>query len=70
MNPVKRIKHLFGVAIDWRVRDVIESEREATVALGETFVQTSAEFLDRLDSIARRLDEIEERMTRLESEQR
>lgn len=68
MNPLKKIKHLFGVAIDWRVRDVLESEREATVALGKTFVQTSAELLDRVDSIAQHLDEIEERMTRLERE--
>ena len=70
MNPSKKIKRLLSVAIDWRVRDVLEAERKATVILGETFVQTSAELLDRLDSIARHLDEIEERMSRLEREQR
>ena len=56
-----RIRNYFGMAIDWRVRDVLEAERQATIELGRTFVTTTAKLTDEI-----RL--LEQRVTQLESE--
>ena len=55
----RRIGNLVGVAIDWRVRDVLEAERQATIELGRTFVEATAKLTDEI-----RL--LEQRVTRLE----
>lgn len=49
------------MAIDWRVRDVLEAERQATIELGKTFVTTTAKLTDEI-----RL--LEQRVALLESE--
>ena len=54
-----RIRNFFGMAIDWRVRDVLEAERQATIELGRTFVEATAKLTDEI-----RL--LEQRVTRLE----
>ena len=56
-----RIRNYFGMAIDWRVRDVLEAERQATIELAKTFVTTTARLTDEI-----RL--LEQRVTQLESE--
>jgi len=69
-NPLSRLKHALGVAIDWRVRDVLEAERQATVELGKTFASTASHVLDKNDEISRRLDEMEDRLREIEEEKR
>jgi len=61
-NPLSRIKNALGVAVDWRVRDVLEAEREATMELGRIFVDTTADLCDRLVEIERRLADLEDRL--------
>lgn len=65
-NPFNRLKHALGVAIDWRVRDVLEAEREATIELGRTFVDTTADLLDRMTALESRLNALEARIHRPE----
>ena len=42
----QKIREKFGRAIDWRVRDVLEAERQATIQLGKTFIEGAAQLTD------------------------
>jgi hypothetical protein len=55
-----------GVAIDWRVRDVLEAEREATVGLGQIFVKNAAQLTDQQRLLEVRVAELEQRIADLE----
>ena len=49
----------FGMAIDWRVRDVLEAERQATIDLGRTFVTTTAKLTDEIRLLEQRVAHLE-----------
>ena len=61
-NPFARVKHALGVAVDWRVRDVLEAERQATIELGQTFVEAAAQLTDDLRRLEARIAELEHRL--------
>lgn len=54
-----RIRNYVGMAIDWRVRDVLEAERQATIELGKTFVTTTAKLTDEIRLLEVRVAELE-----------
>jgi hypothetical protein len=54
-----RIRNFFGMAIDWRVRDVLEAERQATIELGRTFVETTAKLTDEVRLLEQRVRQLE-----------
>ncbi len=62
-----RIKNLFGVAIDWRVRDLLEAEREATIELGKTFVTTTAQLTDQVRVLEQRVKDLEQQVQNLKN---
>jgi hypothetical protein len=47
------------MAIDWRVRDVLEAERQATIELGRTFVETTAKLTDEVRLLEQRVRQLE-----------
>jgi hypothetical protein len=65
-NVARAIRHRLGVAIDWRVRDVLEAEREATVELGQIFVKNAANLTDQQRLLEQRVAELEKRLAELE----
>ena len=65
-NPLRKIVSRLGVAIDWRVRDVLESERQATIELGKTFVAGAAQITDQQNLLEQRVAELEKRIAELE----
>jgi hypothetical protein len=60
------LSHRLGVAIDWRVRDVLEAEREATVELGQIFVKNAAQLTDQQRLLEVKVAELEQRIADLE----
>jgi DNA-binding transcriptional MerR regulator len=65
-NPIRKIVSRLGMAIDWRVRDVLESERQATIELGKTFVAGTAQLTDQHTLLEQRVTELEQRIAQLE----
>jgi hypothetical protein len=65
-NFVRLFRQRLGVAIDWRVRDVLEAEREAIVELGQIFVKNAANLTDQQRLLEQRVVELEKRLTELE----
>jgi hypothetical protein len=61
-NPFASVKYALGVAVDWRVRDVLEAERQATIELGQTFVEAAAQLTDDLRRLEARIAELEHRL--------
>lgn len=66
-NPLIKLRHLVGVAIDWRVRDYLEAERSATVQLGNTFVEASVELTDQYQALVNEISHLEKRIAELEN---
>lgn len=65
-NPLRKIVSRLGMAIDWRVRDVLELERQATIELGKTFVAGAAQITDQQNLLEQRVAELEQRVVELE----
>jgi|688.fasta_scaffold233691_2 DNA-binding transcriptional MerR regulator len=65
-NFVRLFRQRLGVAIDWRVRDVLEAEREATVELGQIFVKNAANLTDQQRLLEQRVADLEKRLAELE----
>jgi len=65
-NPLSRAKNLLGLAVDWRVRDVLEAEREATVELGGAFVESASRLTDALRLLEERVSAIESRLDEID----
>lgn len=57
-----RVRNSLGRAIDWRVRDVLENERQATVELGHTFVESVAALTDEIRLLEQRVAHLEKRL--------
>ena len=66
-NPLKKIIGRLGVAIDWRVRNVLETERQATIELGRTFVEGAAHLTDRCELLEKRVAELEQQLAELKN---
>lgn len=67
LNPFKRLKNALGVAVDWRVRDVLDAERDATIEMGRAFVDGAARLTDALREIEEKVRILEKRIADLES---
>lgn len=57
-----RMRNLVGMAIDWRVRDVLEAERQATIELGRTFVTSTAKLTDEIRLLEQRVSYLEKQL--------
>ena len=57
-----RVRSFFGMAIDWRVRDVLEAERQATIELGRTFVTSTAKLTDEIRLLEQRVAYLEKQL--------
>ena len=67
-NRVKRlVGNTLGVAINWRVRDVLERELQATVQLGKTFVEGAAQINDKQNLLELQIVELNRRVAELET---
>jgi hypothetical protein len=62
-----RFRARIGSAIDWRVRDVLEAERQATVKLGQTFIEGAAHLTDQQRLLELQVIELERRIAELEN---
>jgi hypothetical protein len=61
-----KLRHQIAVAIDWRVRDVLEAERKATVELGKTFIEGTAMLRDQQALLEQRIVELEKKIHSLD----
>jgi hypothetical protein len=55
-------------AIEWRVRGALESEREATVDLGNIFIRTTTELTDRQRVLEGKIAEFEKEIAKLKED--
>lgn len=61
-----KLRHQIAAAIDWRVRDVLEAERRATVELGKTFIEGTAMLRDQQALLEQRIVELEKKIHSLD----
>ena len=63
----QKILKKFVRSIDWRVRDVLEAERQATIELGKTFIEGSAQLTDQQRLLELQIANLEKRIAELEN---
>lgn len=62
-----RLKEKLGRAIDWRVRDALEAERQATLELGKTFIEGAARLTDQQRLLELKVSDLEKRIAEIEN---
>ncbi len=68
LNKIKnKIREKIGRGIDWRVRDVLEAERHATLQLGKTFIEGAAQLTDQQRLLELQVSNLEKRIAELEN---
>ena len=68
LNKIKnRIREKIGRTIDWRVRDVLEADRQATLNLGKTFIEGAAQLTDQQRLLELQVANLEKRIAELEN---
>ena len=68
LNKIKnKIREKVGRAIDWRVRDVLEADRQATLKLGKTFIEGAAQLTDQQRLLELQVSNLEKRIAELEN---
>jgi hypothetical protein len=66
-NLKNRLKNILTIAIDWRVRDVLEVERQSTIMLGQTFIEGAAHITDQQRLLELQVSNLEKRIAELEN---
>jgi hypothetical protein len=66
-NLKNRLKNTLTIAIDWRVRDVLEVERQSTIKLGQTFIEGAAHITDQQRLLELQVSNLEKRIAELEN---
>jgi hypothetical protein len=66
-NLKNRLKNILTIAIDWRVRDVLEVERQSTIKLGQTFIEGAAHITDQQRLLELQVSNLEKRIAELEN---
>jgi hypothetical protein len=68
MNPLRRMKDWLSAAIDWRVRDEVEVEREVIATLAETVTHVASTTAEQQRAIGSLLENLERRVAKLEKD--
>ena len=66
MNPLTRMKNWLSAAIDWRVRDEVEVEREVIATLTETVAHVASTTAEQQRAMGSLLEDLERRVAKLE----
>ena len=67
INPLKVMKQRLSAAIDWRVRQEFDKERDLLTGISESVVDISVSYADEIASLSKVVVELEQRIKNLEN---
>ena len=65
-NPMRKLKHRLSAAIDWRVRQEFEKEREVLLGVSESVTDISVAYADQIAALSKMVEELDRRVKDLE----
>lgn len=67
INPLARMKHKLSAAIDWRVTQEFDLERDLIRDTNAAILDVSSQLSDQIASLTRMVEELEKRVVNLEA---
>jgi hypothetical protein len=68
INPLSRLKHRLSAAIDWRVTQEFDQERDLIRDTNAGSVDVSSKHSDQIAVLTRMVEELEKRIAQIEQE--
>ena len=66
-NPLSKLKGRLSSAIDWRVRQEFETERDVMMGITETVTTMNIAYADKISAMERLDEDLDRRVTELET---
>lgn len=66
-NPLSKLKGRLSSAIDWRVRQEFETERDVMMGITETVTTMNIAYADKISAMERLVEDLDRRVTELET---
>ena len=66
INPLKVMKQRLRAAIDWRVRQEFDKERDLLTGISESVVDISITYADEISTLTKAVSDLEQRIRNLE----
>jgi hypothetical protein len=67
INPLSRLKHRLSAAIDWRVTQEFDQERDLIRETNAAIVDVSTKHSDQIAALTRMVEDLEKRIAILEA---
>ena len=65
-KPLSKLKGRLSAAIDWRVRQEFETERDVIMGITETVTTMNIAYEDKISAVERLIEELDRRVRKLE----
>lgn len=69
-NPIAKLKGRLSAAIDWRVRQAFEAERELTMGINEAVTELNIAYADKMAAIEKLVEDLDRRVTEMAEKSR
>jgi len=65
-NPLSKLKRRLSAAIDWRVREEFETERELMMEINDSVTALNVAYTDRIAALEKLVENLDRRLTAME----
>ena len=69
-NPLSKLKGRLSAAIDWRVRQAFEAERELTMGINKAVTELNIAYADKMAAVEKLVEDLDRRVTEMAKESR
>ena len=63
LNPLSKLKGRLSSAIDWRVRQEFETEREVMMSINEAVMELNVAYAEKISALERLVEDLDRRVT-------
>ena len=64
-NPLSKLKGRLSAAIDWRVRQAFETERDLMMNIDESVTELNIAYADKMAALEKLVEDLDRRVTEL-----
>ena len=64
-NPLAKLKGRLSAAIDWRVRQAFQTERDLMMGINEAVTELNIVYADRLAAVEKLVEDLDRRVTEI-----
>ena len=65
-NPLSTLKRRLSAAIDWRVREEFETERELMMQINDSLASLNVAYADKISALEKLVENLDRRLTATE----